>query len=385
MDIKKNSRRILSFGVACMLAFSFWGCGGNEKANGSVFENSSALTMTEFSEPVSLTPYVVDWYLQAEPSVLVTEFTNYGTDRLDKGNPVSVEYAIDVPRTEIAEEKLEVSLTETFAKIEQTLYFSARRSSVDIYNLLLDTTYYYRVSVQLENGDVHTKSSSFKTAGWPRFISLEGACNVRDIGGWRTENGKTIPQGLLYRGSEIDGGRNAENADFCLTDKGIEQLRALGIKTDFDLRSEKDKVSEYSVLGKDVSRTFYNAPQYNEYLRAENKETVRKIFSDIAKPESYPIYLHCTHGVDRAGSTVLILESLLGVSKENVIRDYELSAFYYGYKQVNRTHNNSGILALIEGIEEYEGETFADKTAAFLKSVGVTEAEISSIRDILLQ
>lgn len=199
------------------------------------------------------------------------------------------------------------------------------------------------------------------------------------------EDGKTVKQGLLYRGSEIDGGKNKGHADFCLTSKGIQQLRALGIKTDFDLRSEETKVGEYSILGTDVARTFYNAPQYQSFMSAYAAETVRKIFSNLAKPDAYPIYLHCTHGVDRAGSTALILESLLGVAKENLIRDYELSAFYPSYVHVNReTQNGGNVLELIARLEAFEGETLAEKTAAFLRSVGVTDAEIASIRSIFL-
>ena len=157
------------------------------------------------------------------------------------------------------------------------------------------------------------------------------------------------------------------------------------VRTDFDLRSSESKVDEYSILGEDVTRSFYNAPQYQNVFTNSQKASVRKIFSDLAKPEAYPIYLHCTHGVDRVGSTALLLESLLGVSKEDLIRDYELSAFYYNYAHVNRNVENGGnVLTLIERLEAFEGETLADKTATFLLSTGVTESEIASIRSIFL-
>ena len=150
-----------------------------------------------------------------------------------------------------------------------------------------------------------------ETAASPRMINLEGASNVRDIGGWQTASGKRIKQGLLYRGGEIDGGRNTGHPDFRLTEQGLAQLRALGIKTDFDLRSEENKVSENSILGGDVHREFYDAAQYQYVLDTENAEKTRKIFSDLAKREAYPIYLHCSHGVDRAGTTVFLLEAML--------------------------------------------------------------------------
>ena len=73
------------------------------------------------------------------------------------------------------------------------------------------------------------------------------------------------------------------------------------------------------------------------------------------------------------------------MAKEDLIRDYELSAFYPNYTHVNRNMQNGGnVLELIERLEAFEGETLAQKTAAFLRSVGVTDTEIASIRSIFL-
>lgn len=388
MNRKNLLRKLLTLAIGGMMMFSTVACnnGGEASSDALIISESSEISMTEFSAPVSLLPWSVEEYLSADPEQLVTRYLVGGDIRTDKGAPVTVEYSFGrLDGRAVVEEKLEISSEPDFSSIEQTLYFASRRPQVEIYNLKTGATYYYRVVVELDNGETHIKTASFETKKSLRFISLDGACNVRDIGGWTTEDGKTIKQGLLYRGSEIDGGKNTGHVDFCLTDKGIEQLRALGIKTDFDLRSESTKVGEYSVLGQDVTRTFYNAPQYQSFFASNNKETVRKIFSDLAKPEAYPIYLHCTHGVDRAGSTALLIESLLGVSKVDLIRDYELSAFYYNYAQVNRNIQTGGnVLTMLERLEEFEGATLAEKTENFLLSVGVTSEEISSIRTIFL-
>ena len=387
----KFLRKLLPLALAGLLSFSLFACGeeattdnssgGKEETN--VFIDSDQLTVSEFSEPVSLVHPKVSAYLQAEPSVLVSEFAQTATGRPDKGNPVTIEYSFTAPSgTEITEKKLEISSVSDFSTVEQTLYFPSRRNSVEVARLQPSAVYYYRVTVTLDNGETHIKTRDFNTAASPRFISLDGANNVRDIGGWATESGKTVKYGLLFRGSEIDGMKYPGEYDFCLTEKGVEQLRSLGIKTDFDLRA-KSGGREESALGADVTHTFYNFVHYQDAFKEANAEKVRSLFSDLANPDSYPAYIHCTHGVDRAGTASMLLESLLGVAEADIIRDYELSAFYYTH--VTRSYNNGGTaLGFIEGLKGYEGETLADKAETFLLSVGVTQAEIDSIRNIFL-
>lgn len=367
--------------------------GGSSDLNSDSIESTESVDMSEeygfeivsqFDEPVSLLDNAVLSYLQSDGNEMVTSFLPSGSYRLDKGNPVVFQYDVKALR-DVALAQVEVSTDENFANIVATENFLMRDTQAYVYNLMPGTHYYFRISVFMNDGATLTKSGEFSTAQSLRFISLDGASNVRDIGGWKTESGKTIKYGMLFRGGEIDGGKNTGHPDFRLTKEGIAQLRAFGIKTDLDLRSEDVKVSEFSILGSDVTRTFYDAAQYEAILKPSNAEKIRKIFSTLAKPEAYPVYLHCTHGVDRAGSTTMMLEALLGVAKADLIRDYELSAFYHNYKHVNRELNNGGtLLALIAGLEAYEGETLADKTANFLLSVGVTQAEIDSIRNILL-
>lgn len=368
---------------ACELPF----LPNNSTETSSTMKSDITITVPEFTTPVSLIHDEVALYMQADASELVTPYLPADNTRCDQGQPVTFQYRTEqTGNASMKKARIEFSFTEDFKNIEHVEHFTSVARDLKVYNLQTGKQYYFRLTATFDNDTVATTTGSLETAASPRFIRLNGASNVRDIGGWKTEDGKTVKQGLLYRGGEIDGGKNTGHADFCLTTKGIQQLRALGIKTDFDLRSESNKVGEYSILGEDVSRTFYNAEQYEAITLPINAEKERKIFSDLAKPESYPIYLHCTHGVDRAGSTSLILEALLGVSKEDLIRDYELSAFYYNYKHVNREYDQNGgsVLGLIAALEEYDGESFKDKVASFLLSIGVTQAEIDSIRNIFL-
>ena len=52
-------------------------------------------------------------------------------------------------------------------------------------------------------------------------MPLDGQPNFRDVGGYKTEDGKTVKRGLVYRSGELPR----------LTDKDVAKLEQLGIKT----------------------------------------------------------------------------------------------------------------------------------------------------------
>ena len=60
------------------------------------------------------------------------------------------------------------------------------------------------------------------------FHIVPGVSNFRDIGGWPTQDGH-VRTGILYRGSDTNR----------IQPEGELRLQELGIKTDFDLRSEQ--------------------------------------------------------------------------------------------------------------------------------------------------
>ena len=77
--------------------------------------------------------------------------------------------------------------------------YTQKRTSLYVYNLKIATTYYWSVSA----GDVVSDVSSFSTADCqPRNIYCDGVTNMRDLGGWKTTDGKRVKQGLLYRSGQ---------------------------------------------------------------------------------------------------------------------------------------------------------------------------------------
>ena len=110
----------------------------------------------------------------------------------------------------------------------------------------------------------------------------------------------------------------------------------------------------------------------------ENGESIRKVFSDLADESKYPVYLHCTYGLDRTGTVSYLLEALLGVDEATMMKEYQLSAFHHGSVASDEMN------MFIGRLKGLPGATMKDKVEGYLLSIGVTETEIAGIRSIFL-
>ncbi|MDO5308244.1 MAG: tyrosine-protein phosphatase [Planctomycetia bacterium] len=282
--------------------------------------------------------------------------------------------------------KLEVSASPEFDAIV-CCKDCGDQKEVEIYNLNIGTTYYWRVTAT--SGDAQTVSdvASFKTAfDLPRWFNVPSITNVRDAGGWKAANGKRMKQGLVFRGSEMephnDGGRVFE-----LTAEGKDiMLNLMGIQTDLELRGPGEWDNDenyYSPLGRENVK-WINFPinYYGAIFNDRNKELFRNMFHVFAQRESYPIYIHCVAGADRTGTTLIALKSVLGVSDSDMFFDYEMTSFSaIGSRRIGQ----DGFQGLLKKLDEFEGETYGQKFVAYLKSAGVTDEEMDAIREILLE
>ena len=380
----KNKFFTVGLTIALGATMALSGCGAqNTKAT---------VTTSVSSKPVYLVGDQVMAYMNADNDVAITtiqqELGYSRVHRLDLGAPVTIDYTF----TPDGMEDIDYGYVDVYEKGSKRAFLRANVDAfsdyTEIYNLKTDTAYTYKFTLKLTNGQSISSDGEFTTAKSPRFMYVDGASNVRDIGGWKSTLGGTIKQGVLYRGSEIDGKKNTGIAGFTISEFGKEtMLSVMNIKSDFDLRDAAAlgiNPNTAGILGKEVQRTFLPSAYYQQILKQPN--VLKTVFSAFANPDAYPVYLHCTHGVDRAGTISLVLEALLGVEKADLIRDYELSNYFY--EHVDRYYDDNGgdILTLISKLEsDYEGETLADKTADMLIKAGVTAEQIATIRSIFIE
>lgn len=332
-----------------------------------------------FTDEVVLVDNSVVEYINSENTdsikLIYDKYSN--NQRLDFDVPVKLSYNIEsIPQGQsVVSAHFEIADNQNLnnAKIYRV---KNENTGVEVRNLKTNTTYYYKSVIKFSNGFVSTGQGSFKTADTPRIILVDGIVNFRDFGGWNTSYGTEVKQGLLYRGSELDG---IVNPKYTITSNGITHLLTeLDIRTDMDLRNEAEIGSVDSPLGNKVTHKIYNAGMYIYTFNSVGKASIKKIFTDLANEKNYPVYMHCTYGLDRTGTVCYLLGAILGMSEEDLMRDYMLSYFYHGWT------NDEEMEDFITKLKRFEGDNIKEKSENFLYSAGVTEKEIASIRNIFI-
>ena len=265
------------------------------------------------------------------------------------------------------EAQLQISRTEDFASLVR---FVTAENTTEVYNLEIGRTYFWRVVCGEEISAVQCFATEDRA---PRWINIDGTTNVRDIGGWKTIDGKRIRQGLLYRGSEMDIHKE-------ITEAGICELRDfLGVKTDLDVRGEVVGKRFDSPLGARVAFKLVPIRAYDEYFTETAPYPV--IFGLLADRANYPIYFHCWGGADRTGSLACMIEALCGVSEADQDLDYELTSLSVWGK---RSRMGEGWVLFTDELKKL-GETRRAQARAFLRRAGVSDETMDRIVEILTE
>ena len=180
----------------------------------------------------------------------------------------------------------------------------------------------------------------YDTTELPRSIVLQGASNVRDLGGWPAAGGSHVRFGLVFRSASL--GR--------LTDADALALEQTGLRTVVDLRGEVERERAPSRLDAlpGVAAHFLpiepslGGPRRTERIPhattgAEALAMMRRAYKSYAldwphryaalfdlllQPARRPLLFHCTAGKDRTGFGAALLLAALGVGHEAILADY---------------------------------------------------------------
>ena len=327
-------------------------------------------------------------------------------DRSDKNLGVDLEF--DVKEGYEADEyKVLVSEKQDMSNAKE---IKTSGNKVNINNLFVNTEYYWKVVAGNEESEIGT----FTTGDYPRWITCRsltgeedgrGIYNVRDLGGYMTESGKRVKQGLVYRGGEITTMTSSGHYNTIteVAKKAFREDMGMVGGIELDLRGTSDITDGYKACGfaenGDIDYVMHAIKSYEETFTKTRSE-VAPIFEILKNADTKPVYFHCFGGADRTGTIGFLLNGLLGVSYEDLVIDFELTS----YSSINNEHIRNHLdghqhqydrwPALINQVKTDTTGGYAwddnallkDNIENFLvKACSVPQATIDTIRDIMLE
>jgi protein-tyrosine phosphatase len=168
----------------------------------------------------------------------------------------------------------------------------------------------------------------------PLWLDLDGAHNVRDVGGLRAGD-RTVRPGVLLRGDHLEDLSAAAAAHLC----DVTGLRAV-----VDLRAVEEgpqpggwmagrPVERLHLPLADLTRVGADAPlqrpdggidstaAYGRMLAGAGPSLVQ-ILRFVLAPRRVPVLVHCAAGKDRTGIAVALLLAAAGVDTDDIAADY---------------------------------------------------------------
>ena len=258
---------------------------------------------------------------------------NKTPDRSDKNMGIELKFEVEEGHEQ---EEYKVLLADN-EQFENAKEYTTTENSVTVNNLFVSKQYYWKVTS--EGGS--SKASTFTTGDYPRWISARPVYNVRDLGGYMTQSGKRVKQGLVYRGGEIT---NKVWGDHTLTN--TEESKAIfndvmNIGVELDLRGATDIGDNYKDYAFRPGENRYKQHAIKSYEETftKTRSEVAPIFDLLANADNEHVYFHCYGGADRTGTIGFLLNGLLGVSYTDLVIDFELTSF----SSINNEHIRSHI------------------------------------------
>lgn len=277
------------------------------------------------------------------------------------------------PTDRIAE--IRITLSEDIDFRDSLTYFPATSATTyTIYNFIPNRTYYYKAEERHLDGTTSLLTSGvFRTEGQVRMMRIEGADNVRDIGGWPTQFGVPIKYGKLYRSGHLDEVSPASYHDF------VENWQ-LGAEVDLRGLFKTEPHLSASKLGSKVRFTRVMSDSYA--LESQRKQYVRSLRWIIFQMRQGKVVdWHCGVGCDRCGTLSFLIEGVLGVSEADLCRDYELSCFR-GHK---RPRSHVGFRKLLPFIKQQgPADNLAQCFYNYWLDSGMTITELNYLRQEML-
>ena len=190
-----------------------------------------------------------------------------------------------------------------------------------------------------------------------RRVRFEGATNFRDLGGYLTATGSTVRWGMVFRADSLHA----------LGPDDLARYEELGVRAVYDLRADAERQERPDPVPSrhlPISGRPADAPAATvaEGLTGDDGERILRdlyvgliehaapligaLFTGLAAEGGLPAVFHCHAGKDRTGVVAALLLEALGVPRDAILDDYELTARYRLRGQQESSYQNLRSLGL---------------------------------------
>ncbi len=243
-----------------------------------------------------------------------------------------------------------------------------------------------------------------------RRLDLEGAYNVRDLGGYETLDGRRTRWGKFLRSDGMHA-LTAASQD-TLIDSGVGTVVDLRLTREVEFRpnalAARPEVDyrRVNVLGDEYLEADF--PEVGEPARRlvaiytmvleQRQPAVRRVLGLLAGAGQSAAMYHCTAGKDRTGIVSALLLGLAGVPHETIVEDYALSARFLIDRYLDLLA--AGEMMTDRPLAEISWQTYRDEFCpqaamlsvlrhlddrydgieSYVREIGVTQPEIEAIK-----
>ncbi|MDN5574930.1 MAG: tyrosine-protein phosphatase [Pediococcus sp.] len=251
-----------------------------------------------------------------------------------------------------------------------------------------------------------------------RLLDIDGSVNFRELGGYTTQDGRTIKWQKLLRSGDLSR----------LTAKDVKKLANYGLHYDIDLRSPseaswlKDRLPDntiyrsypvYPIAQNDHSdlpkvpensdNADYSHPYALMILNPQSQLAFKIMFQDMLKNDQpkQSLLFHCAAGKDRTGVAGFLILTALGVDYDTIKQDYILTNIVYSTFDQDtlrkRLQNDKAeeFVNQMNAAFQVQGDTldvakqaildnYGDYGNYFVKAMGLSEADLNDLRRIYL-
>ena len=227
-----------------------------------------------------------------------------------------------------------------------------------------------------------------------RHLNFEQIINFRDIGGYRTRDGRTVAWRRLFRSGEFHR----------MTRNDLERLTGeIGVASVVDLRSEMEARRHGTGLLSQAGVKYRNVPFMTDGGNREEDDRMFRAISNmgefylylvrqkefggrivealeiIADPDNHPLVFHCAVGKDRTGILAAVLLSVLGVADDDIIEDYSLSEPYMD-ELLSQANDNPEMADFTQHLPGFFWKAAPESMMMFLSTL---QREYGSVTDYL--